>query len=300
MKLKKVLNIFLIVFFVAFSAFFCLNKFNTIPLINENNNHLKVYEWWHIESFEGGGKNRQNYLNSLALEYEKNMPIHLFMVKSVQADQLEDALKQNKPALISFSEQVAQIVLPYLKEFDNEYNVQDNFIESAKYNGRLMAIPFIASGYCYFTKNNTAWSELYTGNNNLHNALSLVDNLTVNSSETLSSYQCYTKFVNSNNIKLLGTARDLFRIKNLERLGRFEVSYEPVSTYTDLIQYIGITNTDNNVLNFINFVMSDSSQRELANINLFSTKHLKLYSESTYKEMEQALYTCYVPNIFTN
>ncbi len=299
MSFKKIINIFIIIFFVAFSALFCLNKFKNTPLIDGNNDTLKIYEWWHIESFEGGGANRQNYLNQLALSYEKENPTTLFMVKRIEADQLEDALTKSTPHLISFSEQVAQIVLPYLKSFDNEYNIQDNFLESSTYNSKLMALPFIASGYCYFTKTNSKndW-KLYTANDNLHNATSLISG-EINNSQTLSSYECYTKFVNNNNIKLLGTARDLFRIKSLESLGRFSVTYEPVSTFTDLGEYLGKTTNDEEITKFVDYVMNDTEQTKLANLSLFSTKHLKLYSELTYMQMEQALTTCYVPNIFT-
>lgn len=301
MKFKKIINISLLVFFVVFSALFCINKFNKTPLITNNNKHLKIYEIWHVESFEGGGANRQNYLNSLAVNYEKQNPTTLFIIKGINYNELENALNKNTPHLISFSEQVAKIVLPHLKELKNEYNIQQNLLNSATFNGKLMAIPFIASGYCYFTKTtNTENLQLYTANNNLHNATSLTNNQTINNGHTLSSYECYTKFVNSNNIKLLGTARDLYRIKNLERLGRFSVNYQPVSTFTDLIQYLGITSIDNEVLNFVKYIMTESSQQKLSELNLFSTTHLKLYSEPTYSLMEQALTTCHVPNIFTN
>ena len=208
MSFKKIANLFLIMFFIAFSAIVSFHKFKNTPLINGNDSKLKIYEIWHIESFEGGGGNRQNYLNQLSLEYEKQNPTALFMTKRIEAKQLEEALTQNTPDIISFSEEVAKIVLPYLKDFDNEYNIQNNHIESAYYNGKLMALPFIASGYCYFTKTNANENlSIYTANNNLHNATSLINN-TINDSQTLSSYECYTKFVNSNNIKLLGTARD--------------------------------------------------------------------------------------------
>ena len=221
------------------------------------------------------------------------------MVRKIEADQLETALIQNTPHLISFSEQVAQIVLPYLKQFNSEYNVQTNYLESATYNTNLMAIPFIASGYCYFSKNNTPNNTtIYTANNNLHNATSLVQNLKINNGQTLTSYECYTQFVNSNNIKLLGTARDLFRIKNLESLGRFNVNYEPVSSFTDLIQYLGKTINNQDIDNFINYIMSTTNQGKLVNLSLFSTTHIKLYSEPTYSQMEIALQTCVVPNIF--
>ncbi|MBQ7798015.1 MAG: hypothetical protein IJ371_02725, partial [Clostridia bacterium] len=157
---------------------------------------------------------------------------------------------------------------------------------------------FIASGYCYFTKiNNKQDLSLYTANNNLHNAISLTSGQ-INNNQTLSSYECYTKFVNSNDIKLLGTARDLFRIKNLESLGRFSVIYEPVSTFTDLIQYLGKTTNDKNISNFIDYIMNDNNQRKLVNLSLFSTKHLKLYTEPVYANMENALTSCHVPNIF--
>lgn len=297
MSFKRIANISVIVFFVAFSMLFCLSKFNHTPLIKGNNDNLHIYEWWHIESFEGGGKNRLNYLNQLAINYEKENPTKLFMVKLIDADQLESALAQNTPHLISFSEQVATVVLPYLKEFDNEYDVMDNFNDSAKYNGRLMAIPFIVSGYCYFTKTNSKDDlKLYTANNNLHSASHLAQS--VNNGLTLSSYECYTKFVNNNDVKLLGTARDLFRIKNLESLGRFSVNYEPVDSFTDLVQYLGKTTDDKEVYKFIDYVMDNNNQRKLADLSLFSTKGLKLYSEPTYKLMESALSSCNVPNIF--
>ena len=299
MKLKQIVNITLIVFFVAFSLMVCLHKFNKTPLIEDNKSSLEVLELWHIESFEGGGANRQNYLNQLALSYQKQNPTTIVMVKLVSADQLEDSLQLNVPHLISFSEQVALSILPHLKSLDCEFDVNDNYLQSAKYNGDLLAIPFIASGYCYFSKTSSTNSEIYTANNNLHNATSLVNNQPINNNQQLSSYQCYRQFVNNNNIKLLGTARDLFRIKNLEALGRFNVKYEPVSSFTDLIQYIGVTCNNKKALNFISYMLSDINQLKLSNLSLFSVKGLKLYSEPTYMEMENALQSCHVPNIFS-
>ena len=221
------------------------------------------------------------------------------MVKTIPEEKLEDSLKETTPHLISFSEQVAKVVLPYLVPFNKEYNVSDNYLNSAYYNKKLMAIPYIASGYCYFTKtNNTTELKLYTANNNSHNALSLINNEIINDNLKLSSYECYSKFVNTTNIKLLGTARDLFRIKNLESLGRFSVSYEPVSTFTDLIQYIGITSNNKIVLKFIDYLMNENNQRKLADLSLFSTKYINLYPDSIYSIMEKSLTSCYVPNIF--
>ena len=300
MRLKRIINISLIVFFVAFSLLVCLNKFNKTPLIEDNKSSIEILELWHIESFEGGGVNRQNYLNQLALSYQNQTSTTIVMVKSINAGQLQDALQHKAPHLISFSEQVALTILPHLQSIDCEYDVMDNYLESSRYNGKLLAIPFIASGYCYFTKTTSTNTSIYTANNNLHNATCLIQNQSINGGQTLTSYQCYTKFVNSNNIKLLGTARDLFRIKNLESLGKFSVNYEPVSTFSDLIQYIGITCVNKNALNFISYMLSDENQLKLSNLSLFSVKDLKLYSEPTYMRMEKALTSCIVPNIFAS
>lgn len=300
MKFRKILNIFILVFFVAFCSLCCFNLFDQIPLIDNSTNRLQVYELWHIESFEGGGADRQNHLIKLAMEYEKQSPSTLFMVKLIAEDQLQDALSNSTPHLISFSEQVAKTVLPYLTELDCEYGVRDNMLDSSRYNGQLMAIPYIASGYCYFSKTNSNPSALYTANNNAHSATPIIDNIEINNGATLSSYECYTKFVNHSNIKLLGTARDLFRISSLERLGKLSVEYQPIETFTDLIQYIGITCNNSDTLKFIDYLLSDTCQQSLINLSLFSPKHISLYHDENYSLMEKALQKCIIPNIFND
>ena len=51
-------------------------------------------------------------------------------------------------------------------------------------------------------------------------------------------------------------------------------------------------------IKFVDYIMNDDNQRKLTSLSLFSTKHLKLYTEQTYSNMEQALSSCFVPNIF--
>ena len=298
-SLKKIINIVLIVFVIAFTCFVCFKKSNSIELISGDEKNLQVYEWWHIESFEGGSANRAKYLKNLALEYEKSNPTKLFMVTVVQDDEIDELLQNSQPDIISFSEQTATTILPYLSEINKEYNIQDNFLESATFNGKLMAIPYIASGYCYFTKTEKD-INIYTGNTNKHNALSVLNTSQINDGQTLSQYECYTKFVNNNGIKLLGTARDLYRIQHLEEIGRLSANYDMVDTFTDLIQYLGIIKPSTEINKFIDFVMQDDNQIKLSKLGLFSTKHLTLYSASPYSDMESAIKKCFIPNIFIN
>lgn len=296
-KWSKVFTIFCIAFIALFSFSFCYKRLKQIPLISGESNQIEVYEIWHIESFEGGGKSRLSYLKSIALDYEKQYPTKLFMIKQVEAEQLESLLAQTTPALISFTEQSAKAVLPHLLEQSNEFDIQNNFLDSAKFNGELMAIPYIASGYCYITKANSADTILYTGNNSCHTATDFVSQ-SVNENDKLSSYKCYSKFVNSNDIKLLGTFRDVYRVKNLQNLGRFQAEFTPFEQFTDLVQYMGVCSNNETVKNFIEFMMQDSYQYELRDLSLFSTKKLGLYTEPTYLTMENALCNITIPNIF--
>ncbi len=300
-RLKKIINILVIVIFTTFCCMFCFNRYNSSHLIAGDNSALKVYEVWHIESFEGGGGSRFQYLKNLALLYEKTHPTDLFLIKLVQAEDVEELLSASSPDLISFSEQTAKTILPHLQTLENNYGVKDNFLNSAMFNNQLKGLPYIASGYCYFTKSEISSSEnleLYTANSNSHSAISLLNNEIVNQNSTMTSFQCYCKFVNSKNIKLLGTARDLYRLQHLQNLGRLSFNCEPVNEFSDLIQYLGIINSSQAVNEFIEFVINDENQINLSKIGLFSTKNVKLYTDTNYSNMENAINECFVPNIF--
>ena len=296
-KWSKILSALFISFIALFSLTFCYSKLKHIPLISGDNSDLCIYEVWHIESFEGGSKNRLSYLKQIALDYEKQHPTQLFMIRQVQVNDLKSLITQSRPAIISFTEESAKVVLPYLLELNKEYGVDGNILESATFNGKLMAVPYIASGYCYISKQNSKPSVLYSGNNSCHTATDFISK-EVNNNSVLSSYECYSKFVNSSDIELLGTFRDVFRVKNLQNLGRFQAAFTPFEEFTDLIQYLGITNNNNEIQDFLQFIMQDKYQYNLRDLSLFSTKFFNLYTDEVYSKMENALKRIQIPNIF--
>lgn len=296
-KWGKIFSVVCISFVVLFSFSICYKRLREIPLISGEGNQIEVYEVWHIESFEGGGRSRFSYLKSIALDYEKLHPTKLFMIKQVSAEQLDSLLEQNVPSIFSFSEQVATKILPYLVEQNEEFDISANMLDSARFNGDLMALPYIASGYCYITKTDSTATTLYTGNNSAHSAVEHI-NQEVNLGEELSSYECYSKFVNSSNIQLLGTFRDVYRVKNLQNLGRFQATFSPLEQFSDLIQYVGVSSADATVKDFVQFMLQDKYQYGLRDLSLFSTKQLNLYAEPTYLAMEKSIYTAHIPNIF--
>ena len=89
----------------------------------------------------------------------------------------------------------------------------------------------------------------------------------------LTPYQAYSSFVNNSSAVLLGTARDFYRVKNRVSMGSMqECKYIPLGKFTDLVQYMGILNVEHQTQaeSFIEYMTSDITQKQLANIGIFS------------------------------
>lgn len=309
-KCLKWTNILAILLLSIFIPAFCFPRIskNLMLAYKTESGSLNVYTVWHIETFEGGGRSRLTYLQNMALQFEKMNAGKLFMIKSVEPDQLTQALKDEVPHIFSFGWGVGDEILPYLKSLNKEYNVRDDILKSAVFNGKLVCVPYILNGYCYFTKEGKTADQLlgekqplYVQNVGYTSALTAYKNKTtdVNNGENLTSYEAYVKFISGNAKILLGTGRDLFRTQNLISQGRLECTNEYVEGYSDLIQYIGISSYDKYVNSFIELLLTDAAQQKFSDYSLFSTKNLTLYSTGAFAEMEKVLQKkLNVPNVF--
>jgi len=116
-------------------------------------------------------------------------------------------------------------------------------------------------------------------------------------SSEITSYEAYAKWVAGDSVMLLGTQRDLQRIKNRKDAGKesdFIVSN--LSYYTDLVQYIGVVKSDDKNRqefseNFAEFLITDEIQQKLYEIGMFQTvlNNNVLYNDEYYHSMEMAL-----------
>ena len=111
-------------------------------------------------------------------------------------------------------------------------------------------------------------------------------------------YDAYKDFVYNKNVKLLGTTRDLFRVLNLNSLGRTSAEISPIDSYTDLIQYLGVISINDHTLKFIDSCLSFDNQSKLVEYALFSSLSHKLYYNGIYSDMEDAIYRAQIPNVF--
>ena len=277
---------------------FGLRKATNYEILKGDNKQQTIYTIWHIETFEGGGKARIDYLKTIARNMEKENNQVLFMIKSVAPEKLKNSeLEVSLPDIISFGFGVGELILPNLSPQDNTFNVRDELISSGSFNKNFYAVPYMVSGYAIFNHSMEA-SEFHVGTNNYTAPENIYKSLNLQPAETETQYEAYKDFVYNKKVSLLGTGRDLFRISNLNSIGRTNAIITPIDTYTDLIQYLGIINSNETTQKFLSLAMSETYQNTLVDYSLFSPLYNKIYYSGIYNDMEDAIMNCHIPNTF--
>lgn len=293
----KVLNVVLAVTLSVYVLSVGIQKAKDYEIYKKPSLETKVYTVWHVETFEGGGKSRIMYLNKIAKSIEKANAGILFAVKQIAPEKLSRVLEENSADIISFGYGVGEILLPYLLPLTNTYNVREELVESGTFNNQLYALPYIMSGYAMITHNEET-ENFHCGENGYTNPSEIYNTLNKQPVEKESQYEAYKDFVNNKNVTLLGTARDVFRINNLNSLGRTNATISPISSYSDLVQYIGLTNSDKITNLFLSLALNDENQVSLTEYSLFSSKHNKIYVNGIYNTMEDAIFNAKIPKVF--
>lgn len=293
----KILSIILILILGIYILSVGIKKARDHEIYKEPSPDTKIYTVWHVETFEGGGKSRLDYLKNVARSIEKDNPGVLFFIKQIDADNLQTELASSVPDIISFGYGVGKIVLPFLQSFDSTFDIRDELIESATFNNKIYALPFIVSGYAMIT-HGTQTNNFHCGTTGFTSPEMIYNDYQFSPAEVESQYEAYKDFVYNTDVTLLGTGRDVFRVNNLNKIGRANAIITPIDTYTDLIQYIGITNIDENIISFYSALLSNERQYNLSEYSLFSSKYDKIYFSGIYSDMEDAIYSCNIPNVF--
>lgn len=293
----KLISIILIALLSGYVLLFGIKSVKKTMMLKGEHCGQTVYTIWHIETHEGGGKSRADYLKSIIRDMEKQNKETLFVFRTISPEKLEVELAEYVPELISFGYGVGTLVLPHLQPLEKTYNIRDELIESGSFNKKFYAAAYLMGGYAMFYHSNTA-SEFHCGQNEYIKPNNIYSNLNLTPAKMESQYEAYKSFVNDKNISLLGSSRDLFRINNLNSLGRTNAMISPVASYTDLIQYLGLTKIDDVTTQFLSLALSLDRQTTLTDYSLFSTLYNKIYFSGIYKEMEDAIFSCHIPNTF--
>lgn len=293
----KLLITVLIIFILIFAPTVAFSRARNFEIYSKENITSKIYTVLHIETFEGGKKSRIDFLKSVAREIESSHAGIYFMIKSISADELESYLSESTPDLISFGFGLGKSFIQNLVPFDSTYDIRDELILSGSFNGELVALPYIVSGYALFRHNATA-SEFHCGQTGYTFPEKIYSTLNFPPIEAESQYDAYKDFVYDKNVVLLGTGRDVFRVDNLNKVGRANAMIEPIDTYTDLIQYLAKFTDDDITREFCSLALSDEFQRTLTDYSLYSAKYNKIYTDGIYSDMENAIMSCEIARAF--
>ncbi len=288
--------ILILICLLGFYVCFCgISQAKRYEIYKKELAETKIYNILHTETFEGGGKSRILYLKNIARAIEKKHDGVLFMFKQTDPSNIEKELQTNHYDLISFGFGVGKEVISHLKPLELTYNVRDELIESGKFSNNVYALPYIVSGYAQIYhkadfSNMIYGSTLYTNPKQL--------NLEKPLTEIIGQYEAYKNFIYNKDYALLGTARDVYRVNNLNSLGRTNAMMTALEGYTDLIQYIGICSKDAIIEEFLQNIFCTQNQANLVEYSLFSSLHNKLYSSGIYNDMENAILSSSIPRVF--
>jgi len=110
--------------------------------------------------------------------------------------------------------------------------------------------------------------------------------------KTNTQYDAYTNFLSNNSVILLGTQRDIFRIENRVKNGKISnVIYQPLTTFTDLIQFSFLAKNDNSLKLeyaeiFAKMLSSSKYQSKLSSIGMLPvTGQLDVYESGIMRDV---------------
>ncbi|MDE7082711.1 MAG: hypothetical protein K2O89_03300 [Clostridia bacterium] len=194
---------------------------------NATTSEMSVLTLWQIDGFEGGKGSRATYLQNLADEFSKDSGCYI-TVNSLSADAARLNLNRgNIPDMISYGAGMYGIE-SYIRGNNKPY-----------YN-------WCNGGYCFLSLDTSAdFKDINTenliineGNGNLSGAAALLCG--VNGADFAKPTAAYVKLINGDYKYLLGTQRDIFRL----RTRGVAYSIKPVTEFNDLYQNISVTCTE--------------------------------------------------------
>jgi len=291
---------------------------------------------WHVENFEGGINSRENFLFKRAVEFEKmNEGVFIQVLNMTDSQALNNLVNGAAFDIISFSQGTGNIISSYLSIYDGKINTLDNFSLGINVEGRYYGVPYSAGGYAvlaYADMLKRAGINKEDVLNNLFSAKisskSKIDSITMgfgafnNPLKALASVtqnkgnfspdiflktqqQAFSDFLSKQSVFLLGTQRDILRILARENAGKIEeMVIIPVSGFTDLVQYAGISKNADKfkkamAVKFLEFLTSNETQRKLNSIGLIPVIEENIYTLEKYlEEFEIAVKRCETNNVF--
>ncbi len=258
----------------------------------ESKEDVTVLSLWQIDGFEGGKGSRAAYLQNVAVSFSKKVKCYI-TVTAITAEAARLNLQNGTlPDMISYGAGM--------------YGLESYICGGKAYQ------TWCHGGYCYLSLDTTANFEdvsaenliINVGTGNFADIAAILCG--VNGASKANPTGAYVELLNGKYKYLLGTQRDIFRLKT--RGAEFKIS--PITQFNDLYQNISVTSKDSKkqsiATKFINHLISESNNinklglmytgknlyddeiREMENLS-YESKLTSPISESMKKELEQAV-----------
>ena len=239
---------------------------------NAENNDKSVLQLWQIDSFEGGKGSRADYLQKKANAFSKEYGAYVTVTALSAEAAVLNLENGNIPDLISYGAGICGLE-SYIGSFTT----------------------WCHGGYCLlavdgnadFTDVNAENTVINSGKNNYTSAAAMFYGL--QNAEYEKPSGAYVKLINGDYKYLLGTQRDIFRLKT--RGVGFTV--KPVTEFNDLYQNISVVDKSANFSVAQRFVGYLMSHRDDVNKLGLMTESSGLYDDEM-KVMEGLDYECKV------
>lgn len=273
-----------IVWTAVFGSLFIDKKHEVLSKVE----YKGIITLWHIDTFEGGEGSRKQFLLKTAREFEKdNQGILISVIDHTPTSVKEQINKGEFPDLISFGNGVEVNGLKELA-ISNRFSV-------GKVNDKQYSYPWCRGGYLLITKKDNKESldkkeieKLIVSQSEYTlplTALSL-EGIKAKEIKSFSPLDAYVEFVSEKEGVLLGTQRDIVRLKNRG----IEFKIRPLTQFCDLYQNIGLLSTNKEKISacngFINLLLSTKTQSRLKEISMFSIDYSVNFEKEELNAMQ--------------
>ena len=297
MKIIRAFAGVLLIFSFVFTIFVGAKKISEEHSFVKGQNYKGVIKIWQIDCFEGGKGSRKQFLLSVARGFENQNQGVLVMVVSHTIQSAEQAISQGEtPDIISFGLGV-EVLSP--TQIQTKNSSLGGLVGNKNY-----AVSWCRGGY--FLIKNPNFNSKKGKNEQENDKSSEIENLIVSQGEytqplvalaleqiKVKNVECYSpldayvKFVSGREKHFLGTQRDIIRLNNRG----FEYTAQPLKNFNDLYQYASVTATDENkrvyACAFLEYLLTESVQKRLTEIGMFSDFYTLDYQEKDFIYMQE-------------
>lgn len=244
MPRKKNQIIVRVIFFILCTAIIITTPIMVVADASngKQNEKMTAITVWQVDSFEGGKGSRTNYLNNVGKSFSNEYDCYINVI-SINSDAVRTNFSNNNfPDLLSYGAGIFGI---------------ENYL-----HGKVPYYTWAYGSYCFLTLDEKAdFTDISANNTIINKGIDNFSNVAavfcgVHGATVDTPTGAYTKLISGKYKYLLGTQRDIFRLKT--RGVSFKI--KPVSEFNDLFQNISIITTESNKTQmaqyFVNFLLS--------------------------------------------